>query len=88
MIVISHPNEIRDLAINHVQDGGLISDALEKYKVSRCSFQIWVRLKKETGSSAIPPRNTQPYKVDKAKLKEYIRKNLSAYVREISDYLI
>ena len=83
---MSHPNEIRELAINHVEDGGLILDALEKYKVSRSSFQRWVRLKKETGSSAIPARNTQPYKVDNSKLKEYIKENPSAYIKEISDH--
>ena len=57
-----HPEELRNLVINEVENGSSISAALEKYNVSRSSYQRWINLKKETGTAVIPPRNTQPYR--------------------------
>jgi transposase len=81
---MSHPEELRNLVINEVENGSSISAALEKYNVSRSSYQRWINLKKETGTAAIPPRNTQPYKVDNVQLRNYIEENPSAYIREIA----
>ncbi len=72
---MSHPEELRNLVINEVENGSSISAALEKYNVSRSSYQRWINLKKETGTAAIPPRNTQPYKVDNVQLRNYIEEN-------------
>ena len=45
---MSHPEELRNLVINEVENGSSISAALEKYNVSRSSYQRWINLKKET----------------------------------------
>ena len=52
---MSHPEELRNLVINEVENGSSISAALEKYNVSRSSYQRWINLKKETRTAAIPP---------------------------------
>ncbi|MBT6207490.1 MAG: hypothetical protein HOI53_05640 [Francisellaceae bacterium] len=83
---MSHPEKIRIQALKYVDNGGAISDALEIYGVSRSSFQRWRIMSNETGSVAIPPRNTQPYKIDNEKLKSYINDNPSAYIEEIAEH--
>ncbi len=83
---MSHPEEIRILVLNYVYNGGKIVDALEIYDVSRSAFQRWRTMNNETGSVAIPPRNTQPYKIDNDKLKSYIKENPSAYISEIANH--
>ena len=83
---MSHPEIIRIKALTYVENGGTITKALEIYNVSRSAFQRWRLMESETGSVAIPPRNTQPYKVDNEKLKEYINENPSAYIKEIASH--
>jgi len=83
---MSHSEIIRIQALKYVDNGGLIVDALEIYDISRSSFQRWRAMNSETGSVAIPPRNTQPYKIDNEKLKSYIHDNPSAYIAEISNH--
>lgn len=83
---MSHSEEIREAALNYVDEGGLIKDALEIFKVSRSSFQRWRNKKQSTGSVARNNRVVEPYKLKDDLLKSYIEQNPDAYISEIAEH--
>jgi len=83
---VSHSRDLREKAIKSVEQGGLIKDACQLFKVSRSSFQRWRLKQKETGTVLRKLRSKSPYKINNEELRNYVKRYPDAYLNEIAEH--
>lgn len=82
---MSHSSDLRERVLDYIEAGGLVKTACDTFQVSRSSVQRWRRLKKNTGDLNPAPRERNAYKLDDAKLREFIDAHPDAYLYEIAE---
>lgn len=72
--------EIRELVVSYINAGGSKSRASDIFEVSERTIYYWMTRK----NLAPTLKHTKGYKIDSKALKEYIKNNPDAYLREIA----
>lgn len=72
--------EVREMVVSYINAGGSKAKASEIFEVSERTIYYWMNRK----NLAPTLKHTKGYKINKEELKEYIKNNPDAYLREIA----
>lgn len=82
---MSYSEDFRNQVLIYIDSGATIDEASTLFQVGTSSIKRWRRNKRETGKVMGPGRPKKPYKIDEAKLIEYIQMHPDAYLNEIAE---
>ena len=81
---MAYDEKYRRRALDYWGEGNSKRKTAEVFKVSTSTLQKWKSKLKDTGTLAPKKRRKTWRKIDPSKLREYVRKNPDAYLREIA----
>ena len=76
--------DFRKKVITYCERTRNISEAANIFQVSRNTIYQWLRLQKKTGNLAHQVKGIKPRKVDRERLKSYLKDHPDAYLTEIA----
>ena len=76
--------DFRKKVLAYCTKTGNISEAAEVFQISRNTIYQWQKLKEKTGDLRHQVKGTKPRKVDRDKLKNYLKTHPDAYLTEIA----
>ena len=82
---MTYSTDLRLRVVEYVEKGGSPKDASSIFRVSLRVIWMWIRRKNE-GNLAPKKRKCTPRKIDYDHLKEFIKNNPDAYLREIAHH--
>ena len=82
---MSYDIKFRRRAIEYWNDGHTKQETAETFKVSTYALQAWKNQLNKTGDLSPKKRREVWKKIDPAKLKEYIKQNPDAYLKEMAE---
>lgn len=76
--------DLRKKALNYLEKGGTRKEAAKIFGLTTRTLTNWIRRKKEQN---LPPkaRCLSPSKIDSDRLRQYVKDNPDAYLREIAE---
>jgi transposase len=82
---MSYDIKLRRRAIEYWNDGHTKRETADVFKISTSTLQKWKYQLNETGTLEPKIRREVWKKIDPAKLKEYLKQNSDAYLKEIAE---
>lgn len=76
--------DLRKKALKYIENGGTWHSASQIFGVAVRTLAHWLKRQKQNNLSP-KARPTGSYKINETRLKDYIRKNPDAYLREIAE---
>ncbi|MGT2625048.1 IS630 transposase-related protein [Streptococcus thoraltensis] len=76
--------DFRKKVLAYCDKTGNISEASAVFQISRNTIYQWLKLKEKTGDLNHQVKGTKPRKVDRDKLKNYLKTHPDAYLTEIA----
>jgi transposase len=77
--------DLRKKALEYIEKGGSKMEASRIFGVSPPTIFNWIKRKNARNLAPSKTKKRRPYKIDRAKLKEYIDQNPDSYLREIAE---
>ena len=78
--------DLRKRVVRYVESGHSQAEAARHFELSPVTVSRWIKLKATTGSLKVVPVPRSPHKLDREKLKAYVKEHPDAYLKEIASH--
>ena len=79
-----YSEDLKEQVVKYVEEGGKVKEAEKIFGVAAMSISRWRKRKAERGELTNKERQEWPRKVDREKLKDYIKENPDKLLSEMS----
>ena len=82
-----YSNDLRKRVLSYYDDNHKQEETCELFGISRASLNVWLKLRRDTGSADLKPRPKvrRSRKIEGKALVTYIEHHPDAYLREIAE---